>query len=114
MTTAYNGRIFNAVASEGKPFTIVWDAQVFDWDLWVIPKGSKNLDAALDFLAFSTATEQLANCSVAVENARKSNAASKFFEPFGITQRSQSNTCASQTIVNGLPSLATALKIRPL
>jgi putative spermidine/putrescine transport system substrate-binding protein len=28
MTTAYNGRIFNAVAGEGKPFEIVWDAQV--------------------------------------------------------------------------------------
>lgn len=60
MTTAYNGRIFNAVAAEDKPFEIVWDGQVWDLDLWVIPKGSKNLDAALDFVAFSTATEQLA------------------------------------------------------
>lgn len=60
MTTAYNGRIFNAMASEGKPFEIVWDAQVFDVDLWAIPKGAPNKEAAMDFLAFSTATEQLA------------------------------------------------------
>lgn len=60
MTTAYNGRIFNAVAAESKPFNIVWDAQVWDLDLWVIPKGTPNLELALDFLAFSTATEQLA------------------------------------------------------
>ncbi|MAB18626.1 MAG: spermidine/putrescine ABC transporter substrate-binding protein [SAR116 cluster bacterium] len=60
MTTAYNGRIFNAVAAEGKPFEIVWDGQVYDLDLWVIPKGSKNIESALDFVAFSTATEQLA------------------------------------------------------
>ena len=60
MTTAYNGRIFNAVAAEDKPFEIVWDGQVYDLDLWVIPKGSKNVEAALDFVAFSTATEQLA------------------------------------------------------
>ena len=60
MTTAYNGRIFNAVAGEGKPFEIVWDGQVWDLDLWVIPKGSKNKEAALDFVKFSTATEQLA------------------------------------------------------
>ena len=60
MTTAYNGRIFNAVAAEGKPFTIVWDGQIYDLDLWVIPKGSKNKDLAMDFLSFSTATEQLA------------------------------------------------------
>ncbi|MCP4072021.1 MAG: extracellular solute-binding protein [Hyphomicrobiales bacterium] len=60
MTTAYNGRIFNAVANEDKPFEIVWDGQVWDLDLWVIPKGAKNKDLALDFLKFSTATEQLA------------------------------------------------------
>ena len=60
MTTAYNGRIFNAVAAEGKPFTIVWDGQVYDIDLWAIPKGAKNKDLAMEFLAFSTATEQLA------------------------------------------------------
>jgi len=60
LTTAYNGRIFNAVAGEGKPFEIVWDGQVWDLDLWVIPKGAKNKDTALEFLKFSTSTEQLA------------------------------------------------------
>lgn len=60
MTTAYNGRIFNAVAAEDKPFNIIWDGQVWDLDLWIIPKGAPNKDAALEFLAFSTATEQLA------------------------------------------------------
>ncbi|MEM7299794.1 MAG: polyamine ABC transporter substrate-binding protein [Pseudomonadota bacterium] len=60
MTTAYNGRIFNAVAGEGKPFEIVWDGQIWDLDLWVIPKGAKNKELALDFLKFSTSTEALA------------------------------------------------------
>lgn len=60
MTTAYNGRIFNAVAGEDKPFEIVWDGQVYDLDLWVVPKGAPNKDLAMDFVAFSTATEQLA------------------------------------------------------
>ncbi len=60
MTTAYNGRIFNAIAAEGKPFKIVWDNQIYDLDLWVIPKGAPHKDLAMDFLAFSTATEQLA------------------------------------------------------
>jgi putative spermidine/putrescine transport system substrate-binding protein len=60
MTTAYNGRIFNAVAGEDKPFEIVWDGQIWDLDLWVIPKGAKNKDLAMEFLKFSTATEQLA------------------------------------------------------
>ncbi|MBY8976302.1 ABC transporter substrate-binding protein [Rhodobacteraceae bacterium NNCM2] len=60
MTTAYNGRIFNAVAAEGKPFEVNWDGQILDFDLWVIPKGAPNKDVAMDFLKFSTATEQLA------------------------------------------------------
>ncbi|MEO1650464.1 MAG: ABC transporter substrate-binding protein [Pseudomonadota bacterium] len=60
MTTAYNGRIFNAVAGEGKPFEIVWDGQVWDLDLWVIPKGAANKDLAMDFLKYSTSTKQLA------------------------------------------------------
>jgi putative spermidine/putrescine transport system substrate-binding protein len=60
-TTAWNGRVFNAVAAEDQSFEMVWDGQIYDLDLWVIPKGSKNVEAALDFVSFSTATEQLAN-----------------------------------------------------
>ncbi len=61
MTTAYNGRIFNAVAAEDKPFEIVWDGQVWDLDLWIIPKGAKNAEAAKEFLKFSTSTQALAD-----------------------------------------------------
>ncbi len=61
MATAYNGRIFNAVATEGKPFEIVWDGQVWDLDLWGIPKGSKNKAAALEFIKYSTDTQRLAD-----------------------------------------------------
>jgi len=60
MTTAYNGRIFDAALKDKKPFNIVWDGQVWDIDLWVMPKGSPNKQAALDFLKFSTSTEALA------------------------------------------------------
>lgn len=59
-TTAWNGRVFNAVAAEDQSFEMVWDGQIYDLDLWIIPKGTKNKEAALDFVAFSTATEQLA------------------------------------------------------
>ena len=61
MTTAYNGRIFNAIAEEKKPFEIIWDGQVFDLDLFVIPKGSKNKEAAVKFIAFATDTKRLAD-----------------------------------------------------
>lgn len=76
MTTAYNGRIFNAVAGEGKPFEIVWDGQVWDLDLWVIPKGAPNKDLAMDFLKYSTGTKALAAQAsyISYGPARKSSA----------------------------------------
>ena len=61
MTTAYNGRIFGAQTTEKKPFEIVWDGQVWDLDLWVIPKGAPNKAEALDFIAFSTDTKRNAD-----------------------------------------------------
>jgi len=61
MTTAYNGRIFNAAVSENKPFQIVWDGQIMDFDLFVIPKGAPNRDLALDYVAFATDTQRLAD-----------------------------------------------------
>ena len=61
MASAYNGRIFNAQNLEKKPFVIIWDGQIWDLDLWVIPKGSKNLKNALDFIAYSTDTQRNAD-----------------------------------------------------
>ena len=38
MTTAWNGRIYNA-NKEGQNFKIVWDNQILDSNYWAIPKG---------------------------------------------------------------------------
>jgi len=75
MTTAYNGRIFNAAAGEGKPFEVVWDGQIMDFDLWVMPKGAPNKEAALNFLAYSTDTQRLADQAswISYGPARKSS-----------------------------------------
>lgn len=62
MTSAWNGRIFNA-NKEGKHFTIVWDAQAPDLDLWAIPKGAKNLDASYAFINYSTSPDVMKNQS---------------------------------------------------
>ncbi|SIS85321.1 ABC transporter substrate-binding protein [Phaeovulum vinaykumarii] len=76
MTNGYNGRFFNAIAAEGKPFEIIWDGQYMDYDLWVIPKGAPNLEAAKQFLAFSTDTQRLADQAkyISYGPARKSSA----------------------------------------
>ena len=61
MASAYNGRIFNAQNLEKKPFVIIWDGQVWDLDLCGIPKGTKNLKNALEFVKFSTDTQRNAD-----------------------------------------------------
>ena len=53
MTTAWNGRIYDAVKANNKPFKIVWDGQGMDFDLWAQPKGGKKKELADKFVAFT-------------------------------------------------------------
>jgi putative spermidine/putrescine transport system substrate-binding protein len=57
MTSAYNGRIFNAAIGEGKPFQIVWNGQTYENEMYVVPKGAPNKDEAMQFIAYATSTE---------------------------------------------------------
>ena len=59
MTTAYNGRIFAAAVGEGKPFQIVWDGQIFENEVYAVPKGAPNKDLAMEFIKYATSTEGL-------------------------------------------------------
>lgn len=77
MSTAYNGRIFNAAVAEGQPLEVVWDGQILDFDLFVIPKGAPNKEEALKFITFSTDTQRLADQAswISYGPARKSSGA---------------------------------------
>ena len=77
MTTAYNGRLFSAAVTDGKPFQVVWDGQVFEYDLFVIPKGAPNKEGAMEFVKFATSTQGLADQAkwISYGPARKSSAA---------------------------------------
>ena len=77
MATGYNGRFFDAMVGEGKPFEIIWDGQYMDLDMFAIPKGSPNPEAAMQYLKFATDTQRLADQAkyIAYGPARKSSAA---------------------------------------
>ena len=60
LSTAYNGRIFNAQVLEDQPFVIIWDGQVLDIGQTGIVAGTPNLEKALDFLRFSSSAESMA------------------------------------------------------
>lgn len=60
MTTAYNGRIFDAAVTNNKPFKIIWDGQIQEHDVFGVLKGAKNKDVAMEFIRFATMSGPLA------------------------------------------------------
>ena len=57
MSTAYNGRVSEAILADGADFRIVWDGQVLEEEWFAIVKGSPHRDAALAFLRIATSPE---------------------------------------------------------
>ncbi|MDX8441310.1 ABC transporter substrate-binding protein [Mesorhizobium australafricanum] len=57
MTTAWNGRIQNAIDTDKKPFKIVWNDQILEYDMISIPKGARNPDLAYKYLAYISKPE---------------------------------------------------------
>ncbi|MGH1369434.1 MAG: ABC transporter substrate-binding protein [Maritimibacter sp.] len=77
MSTAYNGRIFNAAIAESQPLEVMWDGQILDFDLFVIPKGAPNLENAKKYISYATDTQRLADQAswISYGPARKSSGA---------------------------------------
>ena len=63
MGSTYNGRLFSVIVEQNQPVAMLWDAQVFDLDGWIIPAGlSPEREArALDYIMFATDTQRLAD-----------------------------------------------------
>lgn len=55
----WNGRL-DAVAASGVDVEASWDNNIIAADLIVVPKGTKNRDAAMKFIAFATSAESQA------------------------------------------------------
>jgi len=61
--STYNGRLFSAIEEQDQPIAILWDAQMFDLDGWIIPAGlSPEREArARHYMRFATDTQRLAD-----------------------------------------------------
>ena len=53
LATAWNGRVATII-KQGAKAGIEWNQGQLHWDSWVIPKGSRNKDAAMKFIAMAT------------------------------------------------------------
>lgn len=106
MTTAYNGRIFAAAVAENKPFQVVWDGQVLEYDLFVIPKGAPNLEAAKKFVSFATDTQRLADQAkwISYGPGRKSSGSLVGLYQDGKTEMGPHMPTSAENLTNALPS----------
>ena len=53
MALMWNGRAWSAKNVDNKPVEIQWNQQILTADYWVVPKGTPNKDAAMDFIAWT-------------------------------------------------------------
>jgi putative spermidine/putrescine transport system substrate-binding protein len=78
MGSTYNGRLFSVIEEQKQPVAMLWDAQVFDLDGWIIPTGlsPERKARALDYVKFATDTQRLADQAkyISYGPARKSSA----------------------------------------
>ncbi len=78
MGSTYNGRLFSVIEEQNQPVAMLWDAQVFDLDGWIIPTGlsPERQARALDYVKFATDTQRLADQAkyISYGPARKSSA----------------------------------------
>lgn len=104
MSTAYNGRVFNAAVGEGQPLVVVWDGQILDFDLWVVPKGAPNKENAMKFVAYTTGTEPLAAQAswISYGPARKSSGAKVGLYSDGKTEMAPHMPTAEANMKNAL------------
>lgn len=77
MTMAANGRIDSTAVGADKPFTMIWDRQIWVQEFWAIPKGSKNAEAAKKFISFASRPDRMAELAnmISYGPVRKSAAA---------------------------------------
>jgi putative spermidine/putrescine transport system substrate-binding protein len=59
MATALNGDVYDFSREEFAP-GILWDHQLYEFDVFAIPSGNPNKDRALDFIHYATGSAPLA------------------------------------------------------
>ncbi len=93
---------------EGKPFQIVWDGQIYENEMYVVPKGAPNKDDAMEFITFATSTEGLrASASRSRYGpARKSSMATEIIFKDGKTVMAPHLPTAPENMTNALETSA--------
>lgn len=79
--TSWNGRFYNAIKTDKKPFAIIWDYQAPDYDWWAIPKGTPKMDAAYKFITFASQPKPMAEQTKYISYGPANKAAAPEIDP---------------------------------
>ena len=74
MASGFNGRFFHAREIEGAPIEVIWDGALIERNVWAIPDGAPNMEAARRFIRFATRPDRMAAVATRI--------------PYGPTRRS--------------------------
>lgn len=81
MSTAYNGRIYDAVMVDKQPFKLIWDGQIQFPEMFGIVAGTKNLEAAKQLVAAGTKPKVLADQTQYISYGPLRKSALQFVDP---------------------------------
>lgn len=59
MSSVYSGRI-HAALERGETLAILWDHQIWFYDVWGVPRNGRNTERAMEFVRYATTTQALA------------------------------------------------------
>ncbi|WP_187275775.1 ABC transporter substrate-binding protein [Parahaliea aestuarii] len=59
MASVYSGRVA-AARERGQPLAMLWDHQIWFYDVWAIPRNGRNSELAREFVRFASSTDSLA------------------------------------------------------
>jgi len=93
MSPAYNGRV--AAVQNEINLHMIWSGGIYDMDFFIIPRGAKNIDQVIDFIA-----------SVLQSDAQKNFAEQIFYGPVNLEAAMQIN----EKLRNNMPTYAPNLK----
>lgn len=81
MTSAYNGRVYAAMAMKDMPIRFMWDGQLLNIEGLAIVKGARNLEAARAFLRYATSPTPMAAMAPLMAYGPTRVSASRLIDP---------------------------------
>ncbi|WP_309082933.1 ABC transporter substrate-binding protein [Chelativorans sp.] len=104
MIGIWNTRFF-AAQDAGAPVEMTWNEAILDKAYWVVAKGTPNVDAAKEFVAFATSAKPLAGFAAAQQDGPLNPAALELIDPAEAERMPTNSRYADQVVSQDMERL---------